>query len=290
MAGITTAWRSILTGEASVTSPLVVNDLDAGASGTAGTVDVFPSTASKGKVSITAADSAGDTTTTIVNASQAAARTYTIPDAGASASFVMTEGSQTINGTKTIPAIVTTNIDAGASGTAGSVDVFPSTASKGKLAISCTDQAGDTTVSLIAGAMAAARTLTIADPLASADVLCGKMSAVARTATADGTGTGTIAAAGLIQFVAVTAGSDANSIIVLPTPTPGRIVIGYVGATGHELRSSDPNTIAINGGTGAAAESAIAANMMWVAICTSATSWHGFTITAATLAAMEAAA
>ena len=46
------------------------------------------------------------------------------------------------------------NLDAGASGTAGTVDVFPTTASKGKLAISCTDQTGDTTVSLVAGAMA----------------------------------------------------------------------------------------------------------------------------------------
>jgi hypothetical protein len=76
-------------------------NLDAGASGTAGTVDVFPTTASKGKLAITAADSAGDTTTTVVNASQSGARTYTIPDAGASASFVMSEGAQTVNGAKT---------------------------------------------------------------------------------------------------------------------------------------------------------------------------------------------
>lgn len=76
-------------------------NFDAGASGTAGSLDVFPTTASKGKVSLAAADSAGDTTTTITNASQAGARTYTIPDAGASASFVMTEGAQTVNGNKT---------------------------------------------------------------------------------------------------------------------------------------------------------------------------------------------
>ena len=31
----------------------------------------------------------------IVNAAQAGARTYTIPDAGASASFIMTKGAQT---------------------------------------------------------------------------------------------------------------------------------------------------------------------------------------------------
>lgn len=80
-------------------------NFDAGVSGTAGSVDIFPATAAKGKLSITAADSAGDTTTTIVNASQAAARTYTIPDAGAAASFVMTEGAQTINGAKTFGSV-----------------------------------------------------------------------------------------------------------------------------------------------------------------------------------------
>jgi hypothetical protein len=76
-------------------------NIDAGSSGAAGTVDIFPTTALKGKIALTAADSAGDTTTTIVNASQAAARTYTIPDAGASASFLMTQGAQTVAGVQT---------------------------------------------------------------------------------------------------------------------------------------------------------------------------------------------
>lgn len=40
-------------------------------------------------------------TTTINSVAPAASRTYTIPDAGAAASFVMTESAQTINGTKT---------------------------------------------------------------------------------------------------------------------------------------------------------------------------------------------
>ncbi len=62
---------------------------DFGKSGTAGSIDLFPSTASMGKLRLTAADSSGDTTTAIVNASQAAARTYTIPDAGANASFIL---------------------------------------------------------------------------------------------------------------------------------------------------------------------------------------------------------
>ena len=57
-----------------------------------------------------------------------------------------------------------TNLDAGASGTAGSVDVFPATASKGKLTLSCTNQTGNTTVTVDANAMAAARTINIPDP------------------------------------------------------------------------------------------------------------------------------
>lgn len=78
-----------------------VQNLDVGSSGVAGTLDIFPPTATSGKIQIAAANSAADYTTTITNASQAGARTYTIPDAGASASFVMTEGAQTVNGVKT---------------------------------------------------------------------------------------------------------------------------------------------------------------------------------------------
>lgn len=145
-----------------------INTLKVGASGTVGAFNVYPTTALKGSLRILAADSAGDTVTTITNASQAAARTYTVPDAGGAASFVMTEGSQTINGTKTIPAIVTTNLDAGASGTAGTVDIFPTTASKGKIAISAADSAGDTTTAIVNASQAGARTYTIPDAGASA--------------------------------------------------------------------------------------------------------------------------
>jgi hypothetical protein len=44
---------------------------------------------------------------TLNSGTSAAARTYAIPDAGASASFVMTAGTQTIGGTLTLPATVT---------------------------------------------------------------------------------------------------------------------------------------------------------------------------------------
>lgn len=64
------------------------------------------------------------------------------------------------------------NIDAGASGTAGTVDVFPTTASKGKLIISCTDQDADTNVTLKPAAMGQASVISIPDPgAATANVL-----------------------------------------------------------------------------------------------------------------------
>jgi len=112
---------------------------------------------------------------------------------------------------------------------------------------------------------------------------------VARTATATGATTGTIAAAGGIQFVTVTA-TDANHIIVLPAPVPGTIVILRNGATGYELRTSAPATIAINGGAEADAESAIAASTMVIAVCTTATTWQAFSLVGTTLAAVQAAA
>lgn len=84
-------------------------DVDAGSSGVAGTVNIFPATALKGKTTITVSDNSGNTTTNINTAAQTGARTYTVPDAGASASFVMTAGSQTVGGAKTLSSALTIN-------------------------------------------------------------------------------------------------------------------------------------------------------------------------------------
>ena len=111
----------------------------------------------------------------------------------------------------------------------------------------------------------------------------------ARTATSDGLTTGIVSDGKLLSVVAVTS-AGANNILTLPTPTPGSIVIAYVGANGYELRSDTPASVGIGGGTGAGAESAIPADSIMVAFCIVATNWVGFTVTAATLAAIEAAA
>lgn len=110
---------------------------------------------------------------------------------------------------------------------------------------------------------------------------------VDRTATAAGDGTGVIPEQA--GFVSVTSG-NADHIVTLPAPKIGKVVILRNGATAYELRSSDPATIAINGGTGTAAESAIAANSMVIAVCTTLTAWQAIRLAGTTLAAVEAAA
>jgi hypothetical protein len=116
----------------------------------------------------------------------------------------------------------------------------------------------------------------------------GSANVEARTATADGTGTGQISAQA--THVTVTS-ANADHIVTLPAPVVGKQLVINVGATGFELRSSSPTTIAINGGTGSGAESAIAANSTILAICISATAWKAIFLDAdSDVAKVEAAA
>lgn len=96
----------------------------------------------------------------------------------------------------------------------------------------------------------------------------------------------------MLSVVTVSVTTDANDIIILPEPIPGRIVVIMNGTTGYELRSNSPTTVGINGGTGSGAESAIPASTTAVLICETATAWKGFQMssTAGTLAKVEVAA
>lgn len=81
-------------------------------------------------------------------------------------------------------------------------------------------------------------------------------------------------------FVTVTS-ANANHWVTLPAPVPGTKITLINGATGYEIRSSAPATVGINGGVGADAESAVAANIIVELECVSATNWVGATKTAA---------
>ncbi len=115
-----------------------------------------------------------------------------------------------------------------------------------------------------------------------------KYTATSRTATVAGATTGTIADG--TGFVVAGNGGDANNIIILPSPTVGSFLFLYT--TGAlEVRSSTPASVAINGGTGASAESAIPSGALCVFICVTTTAWLAFQITnAGVVSGVEVAA
>ena len=136
-----------------------IDTLNLGQSGTAGTLKIYPSTASKGDLKIVATDNTGNTETTITNAAFGQATTLTIPDPGAaSASFVLTGA---------MSAQRVDNINMGASGSAGTFKIFPGTASKGDLKIVAANNTGNTETTITNAAFGQATTLTIPDPGAS---------------------------------------------------------------------------------------------------------------------------
>lgn len=104
-------------------------------------------------------------TTTTVNIAELAALDGVTAGTVLASRVVIVDSNKDISAFRNVGVV---NLDAGSSGVAGSVDVFPTTASKGKLSITTTDQTGDTTVSVVIGAMAAARTITLRDPGAAA--------------------------------------------------------------------------------------------------------------------------
>lgn len=68
----------------------MLGNIQAGASGTAGTVSSFPGTAAKGSLKLAAVANTGNTVTTISNAAMGQASTISIPDpAGATANFAL---------------------------------------------------------------------------------------------------------------------------------------------------------------------------------------------------------
>ena len=187
----------------------------AGSSGHAGTVRSYPTTASKGYLSLAATDSTGDTATVITNAAQAGGRTYTIPDAGASASFVMTAGNQTITGTKAF----TGTLSVGADASAGVLYVYPATTANGKISIAAADTGGAYTLTITNATLAASRTVTIPDPGGAASFL---MSAGNQTITGVKSFTGTLAAgadasAGVLYVYPATTGNGKISIAAADT-------------------------------------------------------------------------
>jgi fibronectin-binding autotransporter adhesin len=136
-----------------------VTNLDAGASGTAGTVDIFPTTASKGKLQVTCTDQTGNTTVTLTAGAMGQATTVTIPDpGGASASVVLTAGAQTLAGVKTFSSGI-------AFGAGGTLDADSGTVTLSSNAGTVSKMAGVITTESLTTAAGAAQALTITNTL-----------------------------------------------------------------------------------------------------------------------------
>ena len=132
--------------------------------------------------------------------------------------LVCVDASKDITGFNNLAAV---NLDAGASGTAGTVEVFPATASKGKLSITCANQTGNTTVTLNANAMGQATAINIPDPGVSAGYVVMTTAALS------------LAEADVLQNAV--AGTQAASKVVIPD---ANVNIGIVKATSVSIGAS----------------------------------------------------
>jgi hypothetical protein len=93
--------------------------------------------------------------------------------------------------------------------------------------------------------------------------------------TVAGDGTGLIVNPAQVPvdiFGTVTSANSAH-LVTLPAPVPGTRVSLIGNATGYDLRSSAPATVAINGGTGASAKTAVAASLLQECRCVTPTAW-----------------
>lgn len=138
-------------------------NIQAGLSGTAGHFASFPSAATSGQLDFTAVANSGNFTVTLSNASHGQASTYSIPDVGNATGRVLAAATATpftanhiltASGTGGVvgedpgTAISAGNIQAGLSGTAGTLASFPSAATTGSLVVAAVANSGNTNVTL----------------------------------------------------------------------------------------------------------------------------------------------
>lgn len=126
-----------------------INALGTASSGTSGSTFTVDEGNATGTFILTNTTGGTDNSVTLQTTQTTTDRVLTLPDA---------------TGTLATTSDTWTDVDLGASGTAGTLDIFPTTASKGKLAFACTDNSADHTVSITNEAFGQASTIKIPDP------------------------------------------------------------------------------------------------------------------------------
>lgn len=154
------------TGTIDDTAATAINSgsIQAGLSGTAGTLISFPTTAAKGSLILAAIDNTGNTNVTISNALHGQASVYSIPDSGAStANFIVSKLTGTQHITVGSLQVDGGNITAGISGAAGYLASFPAAAASGSLRLVGVASSGDFVVSVSNASHAQASVVSIPD-------------------------------------------------------------------------------------------------------------------------------
>lgn len=141
-------------------------NIQAGLSGTAGTVSSFPSAATSGKITLAAVtNSSGNFNTTISNASAVGqSQVISIPDSGATtANVILSKSGGTQHITSGNLEVDAGNVIAGISGTAGFLQSFPASAN-GSLKMQAVANTGNTITTISNAAMGQATVVSIPDP------------------------------------------------------------------------------------------------------------------------------
>ncbi len=213
-------------------------NIQAGLSGTAGTLISFPSAGSKGSLILAAVANTGNTNVTISNAAMGQASVISIPDPGAAtANFILDTGtSQTITGALVVTGAISStagNITSGSSGDAGSFISFPATGTNGTLILAAVNAGGAFNTTISNSTMGQSSVISIPDPGLSTSKFLLTDSATSQTiATGD-----LILALGSITATlgSLTLGSSghAGEITLFPnTGTNGTFIIQAINAGG----------------------------------------------------------
>lgn len=139
------------------------------------------------------------------------------------------------------------NLDAGSSGVAGSVDVFPATASKGKFTLACADQTGNTTVTMQADEMGQATTVHLPDPGAAASYVAQSTAALtlAEVDVLDAVTPGTAAASKAVVLDANKHLDEVNTASLKLGATGATVAVTATAAQLNALASSSAGLAAL---------------------------------------------
>lgn len=237
-------------------------NIQAGLSGTAGTVASFPGTASKGSLILAAVANTGNTNTTISNAAMGQASVISIPDPGvATSNFIIADSAGTQHITTGNLSVDLGNLVAGSSGHAGTVTSFPGTAASGSLALTAVNSSGNFAAVISNASLGQSTTYSLPDPgAATSNIVLSQSTAAVNNLTFTkvvNVGFASLSSAGKFNVQVHTSASSKFAIVDVKVYNS----TGLSGGGGNRLLSLSDGTIVFNG-------SGITAALLGTPICT----------------------